>query len=348
MTKSVTVAVDANGADLGPEEVARGAAKALRSGVRILLFGPLDRLGNQPPGIEVVDAPVSVAKAADPATAVRDQSDASIVQVCRAVARGEADAFVAGGSTGTALAAGLFEIKRARGIFRPALALLMPVPDDPYLLLDVGANVTVRPEHLVQFAHMGGAFMEAVRGVRKPRVGLLSNGEEATKGTEVLLEARAALEANPGNLDFIGYVEGFAVGGGQANVIVTDGFTGNVALKVAEGTSTALLQAVKAAAQSNSQSRLGGLLLRSALRSFVKHIDPEEQGGAVLLGLRKLGVVPHGSFGARGIERAIDVAVRGVRDDVVGRTEDCLRAAQALRAPAQASANIASLTNQNE
>ena len=175
MTDPVTVAVDANGADHGPAEVARGAAAAASEhGVRVLLFGPAAQIGDVPDGVEVIDAPVSIAKAEDPARAVRANPDASIVAAVRAVADGRADALVSGGSTGTALAASLFRIKRGRGIHRPALAVLVPVPGAPFLLLDAGANVEVRPEHLVQFAHMGAAFMETAMGVSRPRVALLS------------------------------------------------------------------------------------------------------------------------------------------------------------------------------
>jgi glycerol-3-phosphate acyltransferase PlsX len=327
----VTVAVDANGADRGPAEVARGAALAAAAGTRVVLFGPAAELGEPSERVEIVDAPVSIAKDPDPARAVRRAPDASIVRATEAVAAGRADALVSGGSTGAALAAALFRFKRAPGVHRPALAIVVPVPGKPFLLLDAGANVEVRPEHLVQFAHMGAAFMEVVLGVDRPRVALLSNGEEASKGPEVVVAAHAALRGRPGELNFAGNVEGFAIGTGVADVIVADGFAGNVALKVMEGTSAALLGAIRGAAMSTARSRLGGLLLRPALRGLRDEIDPEEQGGAVLLGLRRLGVVPHGSFGARGFARAIEVAARGVRLDVAGRTHDRLAAAGALR-----------------
>jgi glycerol-3-phosphate acyltransferase PlsX len=331
MAEPVTVAVDANGADKGPAEVARGAALAVAAGTRVLLFGPAGELGSVPEGVEVVDAPVSIAKDPDPARAVRRTPDASIVRAVEAVADGRADALVSGGSTGAALAAALFRFKRARGVHRPALAIVVPVPKAPFLLLDAGANVEVRPEHLVQFAHMGAAFMEVVMGVSRPRVALLSNGEEPSKGPEIVVAAHAALRERPGELNFVGNVEGFAIGTGAADVIVADGYAGNVALKVMEGTSSALLGAIRGAAMSSLRSRAGGLLLKPALRGLRSEIDPEEVGGAVLLGLRRLGVVPHGSFGARGFARAIDVAARGVQLDVAGRTHDRLAAAGALR-----------------
>jgi glycerol-3-phosphate acyltransferase PlsX len=328
--EQLTIALDANGVDSGPGEVARGAALASAGGeVRVLVFGPAAQI-EPAPGLEIVDAPVSIAKAADPARAVRATPESSIVQAVRAVAAGRAAALVSGGSTGAALAAGLFHVKRARGVHRPALAVLVPVPGRPFLLLDCGANVEVRPEHLVQFAHMGAAFMEAVIGLERPRVALLANGTEPTKGTAGVQAAHAALAA-AGGLEFTGNVEGFAVATGEADVIVTDGFTGNVFLKVMEGTAEALLGAVREAATSSARAKAGGLLLRPALGGLRAAIDPEAQGGAFLLGLRRLGVVPHGSFGAEGIARAIELAARGVRVDVVGSTHERLAAAGALR-----------------
>lgn len=328
----VTVAVDAGGADLGPAEVARGAALAVAEhGVRVLLFGPAAQIDAAGDGVEVVDAPLSIAKDPDPVRAVRARPEASVVQAVQAVADGRADALVAGGSTGAALAAALFRIGRAPGIHRPALAMYVPAPKLPFLLLDAGANVAVRPEHLVQFAHMGSAYAELVLGVPRPRVALLSNGAEPAKGTEDVVAAHALLGAGGGGLNFIGNVEGFAIGTGAADVIVCDGFTGNVAIKVMEGASAALMGAVRDAATASLRARAGGLLLRPALRGVRDAVDPERQGGAVLLGLRRLAVVPHGSFGARGVAAAIGLAARGVQEDLVARTHAALEAGGALR-----------------
>jgi phosphate acyltransferase len=339
---TVTVAVDANGADLGPAEVAAGAATAAAEGVRVLLFGPAEELGDVPDGVEIVDAPVSIAKAPDPVLAVRSTPESSIVQAACAVSEGRAQALVAGGSTGAALAAGLFNIKRASGIFRPALAIPIPVPGKPVTLVDVGANAESRPEHLVQFAFMGAALATVVLGIDQPRVALLSNGEEAMKGTALVQETHEKLAGSP--LRFVGNVEGLDLTSGVADVIVTDGFTGNVALKVAEGVSQTMLEAVRAAAMSSARAKLGGALLRPSLRGLRDQLDPEGPGGAYLLGLRSLGVVPHGRFSRFGWSQAILLAARGVSGDVVGRTHAALEAAGALRA--KASASVATVPGQ--
>ena len=346
---SITVAVDANGADLGPAEVAAGAAEAAAHGVRVVLFGPAERMGAAAEGIEIVDAPVSIAKAPDPVAAVRSTPDASIVRATRAVAEGHADAFVSGGSTGPALAAGLFNIRRARGIHRPALAIPVPVPEHPVIIVDVGANVEVRPEHLVQFGFMGAALAETILGVQRARVGLLSIGEEETKGTPLVVEAHAALRdriADGDTYDFVGNVEGNEIPMGRADVIVTDGFTGNVVLKLMEGVSEAMLRNIRRVATSSPRAKAGGMLLRPALLEFRDVIDPESAGGAYLLGLRRLGVVPHGRFSRRGIAQAILLAGRACEDDLIGRTHAALQAAHALRRGSEPSAAASTVSAQ--
>jgi glycerol-3-phosphate acyltransferase PlsX len=329
----VTVAVDAGGADLGPAEVAAGAARAAAQGIAVLLFGPVREIGAVADGVQVIDAPISIAKAADPAFAVRSTPEASIVQAARAVAEGHAQALVSGGSTGSALAAALFNIRRDRGIYRPALALPVPMPGAaPVLLLDVGANVTCRPEHLVQFAHMGSAFAQAVMGIDSPRVALLSNGEEPGKGTPDLVSVHEQLATGGGTgLNFVGNVEGTQVPNGAADVVVMDGFTGNITLKLIEGVSARTLRAIRDAAMSSPRGRLGGLLLAPAVQRLRDEIDPERQGGAYMLGLRQLGVVAHGRFTRHGFARAIEVAARGVDEDVIRKTRAALKRAGALR-----------------
>ena len=335
----ITVAVDASGADLGPGEVAAGAERAAAQGIRVLLFGPAREIGQVPDGVQLIDSPVSIAKASDPAFAVRSTPEASIVQAARAVAEGRAQALVSGGSTGSALAAGLFNLRRDRGIYRPALALPVPMPAaPPVLLLDVGANVSCRPEHLVQFAYMGSAFAQAVMGVASPRVALLSNGEEPAKGTPDLVVVHRHLTAGDGKgLNFVGNIEGTLLTVGVADVVVMDGFTGNITLKLIEGVSGRTLRAIRDVAMSGRRAKLGGWLLAPAVRRLRDEIDPEGPGGAYLLGLRQLAVVAHGRFTRRGFARAIEVAARGVHEDVIGRTRAALEAAGALR-PSPASA----------
>ena len=350
-----TVAVDCNGADLGPAEVAAGAMMAASEGARTILFGPADMLrvacqDTDDGMIEIVDAPVSIAKSADPASAARMHPEASIVQAAKAVAEGRAQALVCAGGTGAALAAGLFNIKRARGIHRPALALVLPIPGPPpagpVTLLDVGANAQARSEHLEQFAFMGAGLARTVLGVEHPRVGLLSNGEEAERGGPLVVDAHSKLRARAGagaGFEFVGNVEGGDIASGVADVIVTDGLTGNIALKLMEGVSQTMLSAIRDAAMSSTKAKLGGMLLKPALRGLREELDPEAQGGAYLLGLRRLGVVPHGGFSRRGFAQAILRAQRGAQEDLIGRTHAALDRAGALRRATPVSARVASL-----
>jgi glycerol-3-phosphate acyltransferase PlsX len=196
-------------------------------------------------------------------------------------------------------------------------------------MLDVGANVEVRPEHLVQFAHMGAAFSERVLGVERPRVGLLSVGEEPEKGTADVVAAHEQLAC--GNLNFVGNVEGTGVPTGQADVVVTDGFTGNVALKLMEGTARSIVGAIRDAARSGTVSKLGGLLLKPKLAGLRDRLDPERVGGAYLLGLRGLVVICHGGSSRRAIASAVELAARGVDERVVEKTSEALAAAGVLR-----------------
>jgi glycerol-3-phosphate acyltransferase PlsX len=224
-------------------------------------------------------------------------------------------------------------------------------------LLDVGANAEARVEHLVQFAYMGAAFARGVLGIDRPRVGLLSNGAEAGRGSQVVIDAHDLLAGRAAQdgatLEFVGNVEGDGLVGGAADVVVTDGLTGNIALKLIEGVSQVVLRAVRDAAGSTRRATAGGLLLRPALRAFRAEIDPEAQGGAYLLGLRRLGVVTHGRFGRDGVAAAILRAARGVEEDLVGRTHAALEAAGALRrgaagAPARTSGDGATVPGQDD
>jgi glycerol-3-phosphate acyltransferase PlsX len=333
-----TVAVDTLGADLGAAEMAAGAAAAARSGIGCIVFGPRSEieptLVDAPDGtIEIVDAPVSISNDEEPARTVRARPDASVVQAARAVAEGRADAMLSAGSTGAALAASLVQIRRLPGVYRPAIAVPLPLPAGLVLLLDVGANVEVRPEHLVQFAYMGAAFSEKVLRVERPRVGLLSVGQEPGKGTPNVVAAHEQLVQS--NLSFIGNVEGDGLASGEPDVVVTDGFTGNVALKLMEGTSRSIADAIRQAARSGALSALGGLLMKPKLSALRDRLDPERVGGAYLLGLRRLVIVCHGRSTRRAIENAIGLAARGVEQRVVERTAEALAASSVVRGAAE-------------
>jgi glycerol-3-phosphate acyltransferase PlsX len=320
------IALDANGADHGPATVAEGGRL---SGTEVTLFGPAAELA----GFEhVVDAPLAIGNDEEPVLAVRSKPDASIVQAVRAVAAGDAEAAVSAGSTGAALAAAVLHLKRMRGVHRPGIAVMVPVPGAPTLMVDVGANVEVRPEHLVQFAYMGSAFMEAVHGVARPRVALLSIGEESKKGTPDVVAAHERLAAAENtSINFVGNVEGTDLTAGAADVIVTDGFTGNVALKLMEGTAKTVVGAVRDAVRSSPVSMLGGALIRGALGDLRRDLDPNTTGGAILLGVRGIVVIAHGGSSAEGIANAVRVAQRAVDERVIERTASALEAGGALR-----------------
>ena len=320
------IALDANGADRGP---APGADGGRQSGVRVTLYGPASELAGYD---NVVDAPLSIGNHEEPVRAVRNKPESSIVRAIQAVADGQADAAVSAGSTGAALAASVLHLRGLRGVHRPGIALLIPVPGAPTLMVDVAGNVEVRPEHLVQFAYMGSAFMEAVHGVERPRVGLLSIGEEQTKGTADVVAAHERLAtASASSINFIGNVEGTDVTAGVADVIVTDGFTGNIALKLMEGTAKTVVGAVREAVRSTPMSMLGGLLIRGAVGGLRKEFDPNTTGGAILLGVRGIVVIAHGGSTAQGIANAVRVAQRAVDERMIERTAAALEAGGALR-----------------
>jgi glycerol-3-phosphate acyltransferase PlsX len=327
----VTVALDGFGADRGAEAIAEGARMAAADGVRLRVHGPAAELGlSGVEGVEVVPASEWIANTEDPVPAVRAKGEASVVRAARDVAEGRAEAMVSSGSTGATMAAATFGLRRLQGVKRPALAAQLPVPGAPVLFLDVGANVEVRAQHLVQFAYLGAAFSEAVLGVERPRVGLLSVGEEAGKGTEEVVAAHAIL-AGASGLEFVGNVEGGDLTAGAADVIVTDGFTGNVSLKLMEGTARAVTAAIRDAAGSNPLAGLGGLLMRPALGGLRRDLHPDTTGGAILLGLRGIAVVGHGSAGPEGIANAVRLAARCAEVDAVGRTAALLREGGATR-----------------
>ncbi|MFT4049873.1 MAG: phosphate acyltransferase PlsX [Solirubrobacterales bacterium] len=318
------IALDVQGADHGIQTVVDGARIVASEGIETILVGPTDEIaacGDLPGGISVVGATEVVTNHDDPATAVRSRKDSSIVVGARLVASGEADALVSAGPTGAALAASLFNMKRIKGVKRPAIAVILPDGrGGRSLLLDAGANVDVPAEMLVQFAHLGAQFCIRVLGITEPRVGLLSIGEEDGKGNDRVVEAGKLLSDPENSLHFnyLGNIEGRDITNGSADVIVTDGFTGNVALKSIEGAAKATMLAMVDAIKSNPVSKLGGLLARRSLLKIRHEVDPNTTGGALLLGLRGVSVVAHGSSNPEGIAAAIRLAARSAEGDVTG------------------------------
>ena len=325
MGRGVTVALDGFGAEQGFGVLSQGARLAAADGIGIRVFGPAEELElDGVDGVEVVPTAEWIGNEEEPVAAVRSKREASVVRAAADVAAGGAAALVSPGSTGATMAAATFGLRRLQGVQRPALAVQLPVPGKPVLFLDVGANVEVRAQHLVQFAFLGAAFSEAVLGVERPRVGLLSVGEESGKGREEVVAAHAILSGAAG-IEFAGNVEGSDLPAGAADVVVTDGFTGNVALKLMEGTAKSVTGAIRGAARSNPLAALGGLLLRPALGGLRRELHPDTTGGAILLGLRGIAVVGHGSAGAEGIANAVRLAARCAEVDAVGRTAVLLR-----------------------
>jgi glycerol-3-phosphate acyltransferase PlsX len=303
------------GGDRAPEEVVAGALEAAGDGIEPILFGPV---GLETGGLDLVETTQVIAMEEKPAEAVRGKPDSSLVASCHAVGEGNADAVVSAGNTGAMLAACFLELRRLPGVARPAIAVVIPAKRGPSVLIDSGANADARPEHLLQFAHMGSVFAEDVLEVRHPQVRLLSIGEEPEKGNQLTLEAHALLAGADG-LNFAGNTESRDLLVGTADVVVCDGFTGNVVLKLTEGTIKTVLEELKEEIVASRRGRVGGLLIRPAARGLRQRLDPETYGGAYLLGLRGLAVIAHGNSSRRAIANAIRLAARGVEHDVVGK-----------------------------
>ncbi len=315
----IRVAVDALGGDRAPEEIVAGAAAAASSRIEPVLYGPP---GLETHGLRCVESGESIEMDEHPVEAVRAKPDSSLVWAVRAVAGGDADAVVSAGNTGAMLAASLLHIRRLPGVHRPGIAVVIPARRGPSVLIDAGANADARPEHLLQFAYMGAVFAEEILGVGDPEVRLLSIGEEDEKGNELTLEAHELLGGS--GLRFAGNTEGRRLLEGDTDVVVADGFTGNVALKALEGTIQSLLESLRGELGSSLRGKLGGLMIRPAARRLRERLDPETYGGAYLLGLNGLVVIAHGSSSRVAIANAVRLAALGVEHRVVERLEERL------------------------
>jgi phosphate acyltransferase len=325
---SVRVAVDAMGADRGPQEIVAGARDAGSDEIQPIIVGPA---GLDTHGLELIEAPDVIGMDEKPTDAVRSKPESSLVVACRAVGDGKADAVVSPGNTGAMLAASLRHLGRVQGVRRPAIAVAIPSRRGPSVILDAGANADAKPENLLQFGHMGAVFAEEILEIPNPEVRLLSIGEEPEKGNQLTLEAHDLLVES--ELNFKGNTEGRDLLVGAGDVIVTDGFTGNVTLKLLEGTIKNLLDALREEITATPRGKLGGLLIRPAARRLRDRLDPDTYGGAYLLGLRGLAVVAHGNSSSRAICNAVRLAARGVEHDVVGRLAERMLESARFQAP---------------
>ncbi len=330
----IWVAVDAMGGDHAPGPVVDGAVAAVRHfDLGVALVGPARVLESElarhrdvdPRRVRIVHAGEAIGMEEAPTAALRRKPHASIKVAAELAARGDADAVFSAGHTGASVIAAHGAFGMLPGVDRPALAATIPTRQRPAILLDVGASVECRPQHLLQFAVMGSVFARVAFGIHEPRVGLLSIGEEATKGNELTREAHRLLKTAP--LTFVGNVEARDVYCGRADVIVCDGFTGNVALKISEG----LVDVVEGLLQDELSStitlRVGSLLTRRALRRFRRRVDYSEYGGAPLLGIGGLAIVGHGRSSTKAVRNAVAMAYRFAAGGFIARVQDDIAAA---------------------
>lgn len=319
------IAVDAMGGDHGPLPIIEGAlAGAKTGGASLLLVGPSAELESLLKGldlggvdVEIVDAQDVITMNDHPAQAVRRKPNSSINVALRLISEGRADAMLSAGNSGAVMAASLMVLGRIKGVDRPAIASWVPTASGKTLLLDLGAVTDPKPSNLVQFAEMGQVYVERILEIRNPTIGLLSNGEEPTKGNALVQQTHPLLAARE-DLNFIGNVEGKDVVNGSVNVIVTDGFTGNVALKTGEGVASMLTDLLRAEVTSSLSRKLAALVLRPAFRSMRNKLDYAEIGGAPLLGVNGAVIIAHGRSTARAIESAISVAIKSAEVDLAG------------------------------
>ncbi len=318
MSRMLPIVVDAMGGDHAPSEIVAGALTAAADGIPVLLVGRSDELGDTG-GLEVLEASEVIAMDAEPGSSVRRMKDSSLVRAAEAVRDGRASAMVSAGNTGATMASALLRMGRISGVARPAIATLIPTPGStPTVLLDSGANAECQPEWLVQFAQMGAVFAHHRLGIVDPRVGLLSIGEEPGKGNSFAKEAYTALMASvPSGVRFIGNVEGRDLMTDDVDVVVTDGFTGNVALKTAEGALKALLTALLSAMAGRPEALAAADVLAPELDGLYREFHPDAYGGAMLLGVKGVCIISHGATNATAMRNAIGVASEMVRTDVV-------------------------------
>jgi glycerol-3-phosphate acyltransferase PlsX len=322
----VKIALDAMGGDQGPELLIDGAFRALRGNkeLSIVLLGPEDLLkeriaqcadsGDDVGRLLIEHAPETVTMEESPVEAIRKKKDSTIMRGFDLVKNGQADAVVSAGHSGATMAAAIRKLGRLEGVIRPGIASLFPTRKNPIILMDVGANVDCRPQHLFQFAVMASSCYALLQNRKNPRVGLLSIGSEPGKGNALIKETHELLRQS--NLNFVGNVEGRDVYGGELDVVVCDGFVGNISLKISEGLAEAAMQMLKDEIMKSLQAKIGYLLIRKAFAAFRKRVDYAEYGGAPLLGINGIGIICHGSSSSVAICNAIGEAAKLVENKV--------------------------------
>lgn len=324
MSENIKVVVDAMGGDNAPEVTVEGAVEALKVSdkISIILTGRTEDIKKELQKYSYDESRISIVQADDvigfdepPVMAIRKKKNSSIVVGLNLVKRGEADAFVSAGSTGAILVGGQFVVGRIKGIERAPLAPLIPTAKGPSLLIDCGANVDARSSHLVQFAKMGSIYMEHIVGIKNPRVAIVNIGAEEEKGNMLVKETYPLLKECT-DINFVGSIEARDIPNGDADVIVCEAFVGNVILKLYEGLSNTLMHEIKAGLMSSLHSKIGGLLIKPALKKVVKGFIGEDQGGAPLLGLKGLVVKAHGSSGADDIKKAIIQCIQFSEEEI--------------------------------
>jgi len=336
------------GGDHAPEAIVAGGVEAARVyGVTVSLVGQPDVIEaelkkHDTKGLNLPIVPASqVIEMEDkPAAAVRTKTDSSMVVGCKMVKRSEAQAFVSAGNTGGALAAGILHVGRIKGILRPALIGPFPTLKGACLILDIGANADVRPEHIQQFAIMGSIYARDVIGLERPSVRILSNGEEAGKGNQLVIDSFKLLEQTP-SINFQGNIESKEIPTGLADVVVTDGFTGNIFVKTAETTATLMNRVITEEIKKSPIAMLGALMARNSLRRVRERMDDSHYGGAVLLGLSGVVVVAHGRSNAFAIRHAIRVAKQSVEQNILGKIQKGISEVEIESAEAAAGAQPA-------
>ena len=320
----MTIIIDAMGGDNAPAEILKGASQAVKEyGVEIIAVGNSEKIAEavkehaiDMAHIRVVDAKEEISMCDEPTAAVRKKKDSSMVVGMNLLTKGEGDAFVSAGSTGALLTGATLIVKRLKGVKRPAIGTVIPGTQKPYLLLDAGANVECRPEMLEAFGIMGSVYMERAMNRQNPSVALVNNGSEESKGTPVYVEAHARMKQNK-QMRFVGNIEPRDIPTGQADVVVCDGFTGNVILKLTEGLAKSLVGELKKVFLRSVGTKIGYLLVKGGLRDFKKMLDADEHGGALMMGVTKPVIKAHGSSNAKAFKNAIRQAKRCVEGNVV-------------------------------